>query len=52
MLHFHARLIGHRGDAELEPRGIAEAGRDDGKFHTRFLTFGLAIGKYCLILKH
>jgi len=32
VLQFHVRpLVGDRRDAELEPGGIAEAGRDDGK---------------------
>jgi hypothetical protein len=26
-------LVGHGRDAQLEPRGIAEAWRDDRKFH-------------------
>ena len=33
MLELDALLVGHGRDAQLEPCGIAEAGRDDGKCH-------------------
>jgi hypothetical protein len=38
---FDALLVSHRGDAELEPVGIAEARRDDGEFHGGLFNIGL-----------
>ena len=32
MFELDILLVGHGGDAELEPAGTAETGRDDGKF--------------------
>jgi hypothetical protein len=38
MLKVHAFLVGHGGDADFEPGGIAKAGCDNGKLHRAMFT--------------
>ncbi len=45
VLELDALLVGHGRDAKLEPVGIAETRRDDGKFHAKILTAAGKFGK-------